>query len=102
MKFTLSGYNLKNTLENGINMWPKYDGRWPQVSGLKFKFDPRKPANERIIDGSLTNEEGDPILMDKQYTLATKYYISTGKDGYSSFLDPGVKMVGVPDDYITI
>ncbi len=72
------------------------------MSGLKFKFDPNKPPNERILDGSLTNEFGVPIEMDKQYTLATKFYISTGKDGYSSFLDAGVKMVGVQDDYITI
>jgi len=35
-------------LENGVSGYPKFEGRFPQVSGVRFKFDPRKPPGQRI------------------------------------------------------
>jgi 5'-nucleotidase len=90
VRFKLTGQHLKNILENGLSAWPRYDGRFPLVSGFKFKFDGTQPAGSRILVESMTIENGEPILMDQWYTLATKYYISTGKDGYSAFKDPGL------------
>ena len=81
---------MKQILENGISLWPKYDGRWPLTSGLKFKFDPKLPPGHRIIDGSMVTDKGELIEMDKHYSLATKYYMTTGKDGFSAFSDPSV------------
>lgn len=40
----LPGKILKGILENAISNWPQFDGRWPMTSGLKFEFDPRRPA----------------------------------------------------------
>lgn len=40
-------------LENGVSQWPKLEGRFPQTSGVKFKFDPSKPAGERVVPGSV-------------------------------------------------
>jgi hypothetical protein len=31
--------------------------------------------------------------MDTKYVLASKYYISTGKDGYSAFIDPEIETI---------
>ena len=33
---------LLGALENGVSKWPKKDGRFPQVSGLAFRWDSRK------------------------------------------------------------
>lgn len=42
------GSTFKEALENGVSAWPKYDGRFPSVSGVRFKFDPSKEAGRRI------------------------------------------------------
>jgi 5'-nucleotidase len=34
------GRTMHHILENGLSFYPKYDGRWPCTSGLKFHFDP--------------------------------------------------------------
>ena len=86
----VTGKILKKILENGLSLWPKYDGRWPLTSGLSFKFDPSKPPGDRIVEGSLTTTEGVPIDPEKYYSLAAKYFLTTGKDGYSAFQDPSV------------
>jgi 5'-nucleotidase len=44
----MSGKTFKEALENGVSKWPGFDGRWPCVSGIKFKFDPERPAFDRI------------------------------------------------------
>ena len=39
-----SGKKLHQALENSVSQYPKLEGRFPQVSGIEFAFDPRKPA----------------------------------------------------------
>lgn len=49
----ISGFLLKNfhliALENGVSQYPKLDGRFPQVSGIEYAFDPSKPSGQRIL-----------------------------------------------------
>lgn len=42
--------------------------------------------------------------MDQYYTLASQHFISTGKDGFTAFLDPCVQRISSPDleDLMTI
>lgn len=56
---------MLNILENGVSAWPMYDGRFPLVSGVKFKFDGRKPVGSRVEGGSLVTDEGKPVEMEK-------------------------------------
>ncbi len=44
---------MVEALENGVSQWPKLEGRFPQVSGLKFSFDPSKPPGSRVVPGSV-------------------------------------------------
>ena len=44
------GENLLKALENGVSAVPKLEGRFPSVSGVRFKFDSSKPAFERITE----------------------------------------------------
>ena len=40
VRLRLSGHLILDMLENGVSKYPQYEGRFLQVSGFKFKFDP--------------------------------------------------------------
>ncbi|KAG2448377.1 hypothetical protein HYH02_006959 [Chlamydomonas schloesseri] len=90
-----TGAQVVEALENGVSQWPKLEGRFPQVSGVKFKFDPSKPAGARVVPGSVyitdfddtVDDEKTPIQMDKKYRVAVKEYLAKGKDGFDVFMD---------------
>lgn len=76
-----TGNHIWKALENGVSQWPKLEGRFPQISGCTFTFDPSKPALQRIDPKDILI--GDEILiLDKYYRLTTKAYLASGKDGY--------------------
>ena len=84
---TVTGENLWKALENGVGGNYPGDGRFPQVSGLKFSFDSTKPINSRIV--SVTKLDGTPIAKDSTvYTLTTLDYIIYGGDGYVNVFSP--------------
>jgi len=39
---SIPGYIFKQLLENAISKYPNYSGRFPNISGAKFTFDPQK------------------------------------------------------------
>ncbi|EJT78416.1 flagellar associated protein [Gaeumannomyces tritici R3-111a-1] len=80
----VTGRNLWDALESAVSLYPAQEGRFPQVSNIKFTFDPSKPPGSRIVSASVG--DGDPMDMDKTYSLATRGYMSRGKDGYMSLL----------------
>ena len=52
-----------------------------QVSGLRFAFDPARPAGARVEAGLV--RVGDEYLQPHQrYKLVTKAYLASGRDGY--------------------
>jgi 5'-nucleotidase len=90
----VTGENLWKALENGVGGNYPSDGRFPQVSGLKFSFDSTKPINSRIV--SVTKLDGTPIAKDQTvYTLTTLDYIIYGGDGYLNVFSPSkAKVMG--------
>jgi len=83
----VTGANLWKALENGVGGNYPADGRFPQVSGLKFSFDSSKPLGSRIV--SVTKNDGTPIAKDAtEYTLTTLDYIIYGGDGYVDVFSP--------------
>ncbi|KAG2448379.1 hypothetical protein HYH02_006961 [Chlamydomonas schloesseri] len=86
-----TGAQVIKALENGVSMWPKLEGRFPQVSGLKFSFDPSKPPGSRVVPGSvyIWEFESEPVPMDldHKYKVAVKEYLAKGKDGYDVFTE---------------
>jgi 2',3'-cyclic-nucleotide 2'-phosphodiesterase (5'-nucleotidase family) len=87
----IPGHLLKKLLENGVSQYPKYDGRWLATSGFKYSFDPEKPPGERIIIESLVLEDGTPMDLERSYSVATKHFVTAGKDGFDDFLDPAIE-----------
>lgn len=58
-------------------------GRFPQISGMSFKFDTRKLPGQRVSDITVS---GQPLDEKKAYTLATSdFLVSRGGDGYTMF-----------------
>jgi 5'-nucleotidase len=83
----VTGANLWKALENGVGGNYPADGRFPQVSGLKFSFDSSKPIGSRIVE--VTKLDGTAIAKDsKEYTLTTLDYIIYGGDGYVDVFSP--------------
>ncbi|XP_067145017.1 mannosylglucosyl-3-phosphoglycerate phosphatase-like isoform X2 [Centruroides vittatus] len=78
-----TGYQVWKALENGVSQYPRLDGRFPQVAGISFKFDPMKPPGERIdpVDIKVGFE---PLDMNQVYLVATKKYCALGRDGYEA------------------
>jgi len=87
----ITGKILKLALENGVSMWPKYDGRFPLTSGIFFSFDPSREKGDRVMAESMRDINGDLIDLDKIYTCAIKQYMASGKDGYTILLDPSIQ-----------
>jgi 5'-nucleotidase len=83
---TITGADVWAALENGVSQVAGGNGRFPQVSGLKFTFDTSKTANvDRVTAVTLT--DGTPVPNDRtvSYTLATNDFMVAGGDGYTMF-----------------
>lgn len=80
VKANVKGEHIKRLLENGVSRAGEEDGRFPQVSGMKFTYDPTKPANSRVVSIEINGAAYDP---QKSYTMVVNSYIfDNGGDGY--------------------
>jgi 2',3'-cyclic-nucleotide 2'-phosphodiesterase (5'-nucleotidase family) len=57
-------------------------GRFPQVSGIRFSYNPNNKPGLRIKE-VLIGEK--PLELDKEYTVATNDFLAAGGDGYMAF-----------------
>ena len=81
----LSGEEVLAALENGVSKYPAFDGRFPLVSGIRFTFDAKQPAGNRIVRNSVYVKD-ELLNPESNYSLATKWFVSLGKDGYDMFV----------------
>jgi 5'-nucleotidase/UDP-sugar diphosphatase len=82
VKLGLTGAQVWDALENGVSQVESNAGRFPQVSGVSFIYNPKAKAGSRVISvtvGGITLNKG------RTYTLATNDYAAGGGDGYSVF-----------------
>lgn len=77
----IPGSQVLAALENGVSQVENGAGRFPQVSGLSFSYDPTAPAGSRVSDVMVG---GAPLDLDKLYKVATNDYMLAGGDGYTS------------------
>lgn len=82
-------------LENGVSGYPKLEGRFPQVSGISFAFDPKQPPMQRV-DPRFVRIGDEYLQMDSTYRLATKAYLYQGCDGYDML--KSAKLLASPCD----
>jgi 2',3'-cyclic-nucleotide 2'-phosphodiesterase (5'-nucleotidase family) len=100
---TVSASQLKSMLEHGVSSYPN-QGRFPQVSGMAFSFDPSRPEGSRIVNLTIEDASGsdlDVVVRDGQivgdpnrtFRMVTLYFIANGGDGYPTPTDPAVNRV---------
>lgn len=77
----LPGSQILAALENGVSQVEKGAGRFPQVSGMTFTFDPSAEAGSRVSEVTIGGAALEP---DKLYKVAVNDYILGGGDGYSA------------------
>ncbi len=80
--FTLTGSRLRELLEHGVERGSLASGPYPQVSGVKFTFDARRPNGQRLV-GDITRENGRVIAPDESLRITfVTYPACRGGDGY--------------------
>lgn len=77
----IPGSQVLLALENGVSQVEKGAGRFAQVSGISFTFDPSAEAGARVSEVMVA---GAPLEADKLYTVAVNDYILSGGDGYAA------------------
>ena len=70
-------------LENGVSQVEEGAGRFPQVAGLRFTFDPKAEVGQRVADVQvLESGHFDPLNLSKLYSMVSNNYVRNGGDGY--------------------
>lgn len=87
VKIEVSGAIVRAALENGVSQVAELreSGRFPQVSGLVFEYDPGRPVGSRIVSVTVN---GVPLNEAAKYSLAATSYLIHGGDGYRMFGEP--------------
>ena len=84
--FEISGQGIIDALENGVSQVEEVKGRFPQVAGMKFTWDPNAAVGSRIVDVMVADGDGfAPIDPAKTYSVVTNNYVRNGGDGYRMF-----------------
>lgn len=101
--FQVSGETIVAALENGVSQLEDGAGRFPQVSGMSYTFDPAAEPGSRISDVMVG---GAPIDLGKMYGVVSNNYVRNGGDGYDMFVgaenayDFGPDLADVTADYM--
>ncbi len=90
--FQLSGADVVAALENGVSQVEEVKGRFPQVAGVKFTWDPSQPANEGRVQSVMVKDGDDWVAIDEgaMYGVVSNNYVRGGGDGYSVFAENAV------------
>ncbi len=85
--FEVTGQVIIDALENGVSQAEEVKGRFPQVAGLKFSWDPTIAAGKgRILDVLVEGKDGfAPIDPAATYGVVSNNYVRGGGDGYKMF-----------------
>jgi 5'-nucleotidase/UDP-sugar diphosphatase len=78
----LTGQQIKDALEHGVSAIADDAGRFPQVSGIRFSYSRSAPVGRKVRDVSVNNS---PLILDKEYIVATDDFLAAGGDGYKAF-----------------
>jgi 2',3'-cyclic-nucleotide 2'-phosphodiesterase (5'-nucleotidase family) len=78
----LTGAQIKEVLEFGVENYGVSFGGFPHVGRMKYVVDPDQPIGQRIVSLKVN---GKNIDMDKTYTVATNDFTAAGGDDYPVF-----------------
>ncbi|WP_224815479.1 bifunctional UDP-sugar hydrolase/5'-nucleotidase [Hasllibacter sp. MH4015] len=84
--FQLTGAGIISALENGVSEVEEVAGRFPQVAGMRYSWNPAAEPGSRIV--SVEVAEGDGFVAidpDAVYSVVSNNYMRGGGDGYDVF-----------------
>lgn len=89
--FQVTGKDVKAALENGVSQIEDVEGRFLQVAGLRYTFDPSLPTGERVTSVEVQESENwVPLDETKTYGAVTNDYVRGGGDGFSIFKENAI------------
>ncbi|SDP33246.1 bifunctional metallophosphatase/5'-nucleotidase [Selenomonas ruminantium] len=89
-KVELKGEVIKAALEHSVEYVPAAFGGFMNVSGMTFDLDKKAPGGQRISNVKIN---GQPLDLQKKYTVAMNDFTAAGGDGYTML--KGARMLGV-------
>lgn len=92
----MTGDVVLECLENGVSRWPAKEGRFLQVSGVRFRFDGTAKPGSRILQHTVTVGD-DPLDVTKLYRVGVSYFMTLGKDGFDMVPAKSKQIVDVED-----
>ena len=101
--FQVTGATILEALENGVSQVEDGAGRFPQVAGMSFTATLSNEPGNRISDVMVG---GEPLDMERTYSLVSNNFVRNGGDGYSMFEDAmnaydfGPDLADVTADYL--
>ncbi len=104
----ITGSQIKAALENGLSQVENRAGRFAQVSGLRYVWNPQAPVGSRVVDVQVRSASGgfQPLDPNATYRVATNNFMLNGGDGYAVFtqgrnpVDTGFILTDVLIDYL--
>lgn len=87
--FNIKGSDLEAALENGLSQVEEGGGRFPQVAGMRFTWDPAVAPGQGRVQ-SVEVKDGDAWVAlepERVYTVASNNFLRAGGDGYISLRD---------------
>lgn len=89
----ITGQDVKDAIENGLEPAPQGSGRFPIVAGMRVEADLSRPVGSRV---TAITVDGKPIDLKGSYTVASNNFLLAGGDGYTS-LARGKTLIGMTD-----
>lgn len=84
----LRGADVAAALENGLSQGADTAGRFPQVAGLRFVWDPAAPPGQRVREVAVAQGQAFvPLDPSRVYRVVTNDFMRRGGDGYVMFRD---------------
>jgi 5'-nucleotidase / UDP-sugar diphosphatase len=99
--FELSGADVIAALENGVSRINVMDGmvqrdgasgRFAQVGGIRYSYDPTLEAGSRIVSVEVLGEDGSysPIDLEATYSVVSNDFLRRGGDEYTVFAENAI------------
>jgi 2',3'-cyclic-nucleotide 2'-phosphodiesterase (5'-nucleotidase family) len=89
----MTGADVWKAIENGVSQFPTA-GRFPQISGFKFSFDPTKAVGSRVTSIKTLDGKDIPNNSSVEFTAATVDFMVSGGDGYVDVFHPQTAKIG--------
>ena len=89
----MTGSDIWKAIENGVSQYPSA-GRFPQISGFKFAFDPSKGVGGRVTSIKTLDGKDIPNDASVEFTVSTLDFMVSGGDGYVDMFHPQTAKIG--------